>query len=151
MLKPTTGSSSPLGATVTEGGVNFSVFSRTATSMELLLFDSPEDASPAPGRLDGRVLGAEDEEPVTEAEVLLAATEGDLSRRAVTGRDGRFRFDALPPGEYRVTVFANELAEQSSIEHVRSNEVTDVTYRLVLAVDPNTFSATDSGPNRLRS
>ena len=35
----TTGNSSPLGATVGRGGVNFSVFSRDATGVELLLFD----------------------------------------------------------------------------------------------------------------
>ena len=43
----TTGNSSPLGATVVNGGVNFSLFSRHATGVELLLFDKPEDAKPA--------------------------------------------------------------------------------------------------------
>ena len=37
------GSSSPLGATPSPGGVNFSVFSRHATGVELLLFDAPDD------------------------------------------------------------------------------------------------------------
>jgi isoamylase len=41
------GRSSPLGATVTEEGVNFSVFSRSATGMELLLFDREDDGRPA--------------------------------------------------------------------------------------------------------
>ena len=41
------GQSSPLGATITSGGVNFSLFSRTATGVELLLFDSANDARPA--------------------------------------------------------------------------------------------------------
>jgi glycogen operon protein len=40
-------SSAPLGATVRDGGVNFSVFSRTATAMELLLFDGVNDTRPA--------------------------------------------------------------------------------------------------------
>jgi len=31
--------SSPLGATVRDGGVNFSVFSRSATGVDLLFFD----------------------------------------------------------------------------------------------------------------
>jgi isoamylase len=43
---PNTSLSSPLGATVVEGGVNFSVFSRNATGMELLLFDREDDAKP---------------------------------------------------------------------------------------------------------
>ena len=33
----TTGNSSPIGATVVNGGVNFSLFSRDATGVELLL------------------------------------------------------------------------------------------------------------------
>src|SRR5512135_1647173 len=41
------GSSFPLGATVSDGGVNFSIFSKSAESVELLLFDHPEDRAPA--------------------------------------------------------------------------------------------------------
>jgi len=41
------GRSSPLGATVTPRGVNFSVFSRSASGVELLLFDRNDDARPA--------------------------------------------------------------------------------------------------------
>ncbi len=37
----------PLGATVQGGGVNFSLFSRTAAGVELLLFDRDDDATPA--------------------------------------------------------------------------------------------------------
>jgi glycogen operon protein len=42
---PTPGTSSPLGATPSSGGVNFSVYSRSATAVELLLFDHV-DAEP---------------------------------------------------------------------------------------------------------
>jgi isoamylase len=38
------GTSSPLGATSCRGGVNFSVFSKHATGIELLLFDDVDDA-----------------------------------------------------------------------------------------------------------
>ena len=41
------GLSAPLGATVYSGGVNFSVFSKTATLIELLLFDDEKAAQPA--------------------------------------------------------------------------------------------------------
>src|SRR5437764_13000612 len=44
---PKTGRSAPIGATVLDGGVNFSVFSRTAGGMELLLFDREDDAKPS--------------------------------------------------------------------------------------------------------
>jgi len=42
-----TSTSAPIGATVRGNGVNFSIFSRTAKSMELLLFDRVEDARPS--------------------------------------------------------------------------------------------------------
>src|ERR1700739_731609 len=41
------GRSSPLGATVVEGGGNFSLFSRTASGVELLFFDREDDATPS--------------------------------------------------------------------------------------------------------
>jgi glycogen operon protein len=44
---PGAGTSAPLGATPAQGGVNFSVFSKNATGVELLFFDSAEDARPA--------------------------------------------------------------------------------------------------------
>ena len=49
MARPTenSGQSSPLGATMVPGGVNFSVFSRSASSMELLFFDREDDARPS--------------------------------------------------------------------------------------------------------
>jgi isoamylase len=43
----TAGRSSPLGATVVPDGVNFSIFSRSATGVELLFFDREDDARPA--------------------------------------------------------------------------------------------------------
>ncbi|MBV8397989.1 MAG: glycogen debranching enzyme, partial [Acetobacteraceae bacterium] len=41
------GSSAPIGATPCKGGVNFSVFSKHATGIELLLFNGVDDAKPA--------------------------------------------------------------------------------------------------------
>jgi glycogen operon protein len=43
----TCGRSSPLGATVVPGGVNFSVYSRSAAGVELVFFDREDDATPA--------------------------------------------------------------------------------------------------------
>src|SRR6202795_5244447 len=42
----TTGQSYPLGATILPDGVNFSVFSRGASGMDLLLFNREDDARP---------------------------------------------------------------------------------------------------------
>ncbi|MCI0617100.1 glycogen debranching enzyme, partial [bacterium] len=36
----------PLGATVTENGVNFSVYSKNADTVDLLLFDRKDDSNP---------------------------------------------------------------------------------------------------------
>ena len=41
------GQSCPLGATLGENGVNFSVYSRDALGVDLLLFDRDDDARPA--------------------------------------------------------------------------------------------------------
>jgi isoamylase len=41
------GHSAPLGATVTPNGVNFSLYSRHATNVELLLFERADDILPA--------------------------------------------------------------------------------------------------------
>src|SRR6185436_15652482 len=41
------GTSAPLGATVCAAGVNFSVFSKHASSMELLLFDDEQATQPS--------------------------------------------------------------------------------------------------------
>ena len=41
------GHSSPLGATVLPGGVNFSIYSRSAAGMELVFFDGEDDRQPS--------------------------------------------------------------------------------------------------------
>src|SRR5262245_4513515 len=47
-MNPTAfGRPSPLGASMADGGVNFSLFSRTATGVELLFFDREDDATPS--------------------------------------------------------------------------------------------------------
>jgi isoamylase len=42
-----TGNCYPLGATLVSGGANFSLFSRSATGVELLFFDRPDDGQPS--------------------------------------------------------------------------------------------------------
>ncbi len=54
-LRTSAGRHHPLGATVSERGVNFSLFSRSATAVELLLFDRFDDPTPRQViRLDSR-------------------------------------------------------------------------------------------------
>jgi len=47
MIEVLPGKSYPIGATLRPAGVNFSVYSRTATAIELLLFDHADDPAPA--------------------------------------------------------------------------------------------------------
>jgi len=47
VTEPLRGNSSPLGATVVDCGVNFSLFSRDCSGVELLLFDRVDDAGPS--------------------------------------------------------------------------------------------------------
>ena len=41
------GRSAPLGVTLIDGGANFSLFSRSATGVELLFFDREDDINPS--------------------------------------------------------------------------------------------------------
>ena len=47
VVAPTTGRSSPIGATLVDGGANFSILSRSAANIELLFFDQVDDARPS--------------------------------------------------------------------------------------------------------
>ena len=47
LAAPTTGRSFPIGAALVPGGANFSIFSRSAVSIELLFFDRVDDARPS--------------------------------------------------------------------------------------------------------
>jgi isoamylase len=47
VIDRTRGNSFPLGATVLQGGVNFSIFSKNADAVELLLFNHAEDPGPS--------------------------------------------------------------------------------------------------------
>src|SRR4030095_60915 len=47
LAAPAAGGSYPLGATLINGGANFSVFSRSASRIQLLFFDGVDDARPS--------------------------------------------------------------------------------------------------------
>jgi glycogen operon protein len=100
------GRSFPLGATVVDGGVNFSLFSRSASGVELLLFDREDDGTPSsamqidpvtnrtyhywhvfvPGVRQGKIYGYRGEGPSDPALArLVAANEGFLRRQARAG------------------------------------------------------------------
>ena len=104
--------------------------------------DPDPDVDPEPvvrtGNLEGRVLAAEDGEPIEGVEVLLEMPEDpNFARRALTGADGRFAFTELAAGEYGVRVLGDAYGEQSHEEEVVAGEATAVTYRLAPARSGN--------------
>ncbi len=91
----------------------------------------PVPEPPRPGRLEGRVLTQEDDQPIDEAEIVITAPDdASFARRAVTGADGRFVFADLPAGDFSVRVLADQYGDRTQLEEVRPGEVTDVIYRL---------------------
>lgn len=64
--------------------------------------DGASGGREAPGTLHGRVTSADDGAPVEGATVLLETTP----LAAVTGPEGEYRFESLPPGRYRLRVVA---------------------------------------------
>lgn len=69
----------------------------------------PAQAAPAPsdtlpGTVSGRVVGRTLDEPVATALVRLERIGARGARGILTGPDGRYRFDPVPPGDWRLTV-----------------------------------------------
>ena len=136
---PEAGSSSPLGATPCRDGTNFSLFSRHATGVELLLFDRVDDAAPArtvrldpvanrtyhywhafvPGVTAGQLYGYRVEGPwdpasgmrFDPAKVLL-----DPYARAVAVPDGYDREAARHPGDTGATAMKSVVVDPSAYD-----------------------------------
>nr|WP_286177296.1 glycogen debranching protein GlgX [Rhodopirellula sp. JC639] len=128
-----------MGATVMDGGVNFSLFSRTATSLDLLLFDHEDDVTPVrvipidphhdrtyhywhtfvpkirPGQLYGyRVHGPRDPERglrFDAAKVLL-----DPYGRGVVVPAGYDRQAASDPGDNSVTAMKSVVVDPADYD-----------------------------------
>jgi isoamylase len=116
------GQSFPLGATVFPGGVNFSVFTKNCSRVELLLFDAPNDPQPTqvlpfdpehnrsfyywhmfvPGIMAGQVYGYRVHGPFDPHEGMRFDGNKvlvDPYARAVTGCDIYDRQAAIDPGD----------------------------------------------------
>lgn len=62
------------------------------------------------GYLEGTVTDAETEGPVGSAAVWARTADEQVDRIEVTDRNGFYRFDKLPAGEYTVSVFATDVS-----------------------------------------
>ena len=78
-----TGHSAPLGATVVDGGVNFSLFSRSATGVELLLFEREDDA-----RHGGQAFPEHDDRSRTGQQIPDFTGGQPIQRRSLGARNG---------------------------------------------------------------
>lgn len=133
------GRSSPLGATLVEGGVNFSLYSRTATAVELLFFDDEHDAGPSrvirldpaanrtyyywhtfvPGIESGQIYGyrvAGPTEPTRGLRFDAEKTLLDPYGRAVVIPAGYNRQDAFKPGENTASAMKSVVVDAAAYD-----------------------------------
>ena len=128
------GVSFPLGAALVPGGVNFSVFSRHASRVDLLLFDGTDDAAASavipldpqrhrtyhywhvfvPGLRSGQHYGYRVHGPVDPARGFRFDPDKllmDPYGRCVARPEGRSREDARRPGDNTATAFKSVVAD----------------------------------------
>jgi glycogen operon protein len=137
--RTTAGRSWPLGATVVEGGANFSVFSRHATGVEIVLFDREDDARPSrvveldpvadrtyhywhafvPGLAQGQLYGYRVRGPQDPSRGLRFDSDKVLldpyARGVVTPR-GYTRDAARAPGDNAATAMKSVLGDPSAYD-----------------------------------
>ncbi len=105
---------------------------KAALPLALLVFSvlaaQAQTAAPAAGAIAGRVVTA-DGTPVAGVEVRIAG----LRRRTVSGEDGAFRFEGLPPGDYLLEASSPRLGTTVDQIRVAPGAAADVTLTLDLA------------------
>lgn len=77
------------------------------------------------GQLRGRVVDAVSGAPIAGAVVAVLGRPG-----VVTGRDGSYSLNALPPGSYQVSISRAGFAEKRTAFTIRAGEVTNTDFRL---------------------
>jgi hypothetical protein len=85
------------------------------------------------GAIEGQVVGSNGTSPVAGAEVVVvfqAPIFFNVSDVAVTGADGRFRFEDVPVGPYRVTASSVSLSASLTATLATPGEVQQITLRL---------------------
>lgn len=125
------GAAAPLGSTVTDGGVNFSVYSRGATGMELALFERDDDPQPSrvisfdpvtnrthhywhmvvPGLKSGQLYSYRAQGPADSEKYLL-----DPYGREVAVPANYSRVAATRPGENAATAMKSVVVDPSAYD-----------------------------------
>lgn len=116
----------------TRDGVPFAVripwrYDFTLTVVE----KKPEEQKPATvGNLGGTVLISGVDVPLAAAQVVVSGPDG-APHEATTDAQGKWSFEGLPPGKYKVHVAApGGFVPLDASEDVAAGEATDVKYRL---------------------
>ena len=138
-LAAVAGRAAPLGATVADGGVNFSVFARRAALIELLLFDAVDAAKPAavipldrpqhrtyhywhafiPDLAPGQLYGYRARGPAAARDVLRFDPDKvllDPYGRAVAVPDGYSRAAASRPGDNSASAMKSVVANPAGYD-----------------------------------
>jgi hypothetical protein len=88
--------------------------------------EAPRVTTPARlGQVRGRVIDAASGAPIAGAVVAVSGQQ-----RAVTGRDGSYNLNALPPGSHQVSINKAGFIEKRTSFTIRAGEVTDASFRL---------------------
>lgn len=102
---------------------------------------APAAVAPEPARLEGRVLNADDDKPISGVEVLATDAAGQ-TQRTVSDAAGHFTIADLPAGFYSIALNkAPEWRTQDSREELIAGHATALIYRLLPATDPEAFRA----------
>ena len=91
------------------------------------------------GALDGFVQDASGAR-VQSASIVVTSSASPVMRKATTDNRGEFRLEALPPGNYQMTVNAPGFAEVRTWVLIRIGEVHDITVKLKPAATQQTVN-----------
>ncbi|MBV9407124.1 MAG: carboxypeptidase regulatory-like domain-containing protein, partial [Acidobacteriaceae bacterium] len=79
---------------------------------------------------------------VSEATATVQLLGADLKRETRTNSNGEFRFNALPPGDYAITVNAKGFGQANATVPVQVRSVQSITVTLIPATLTQTVNVT---------
>jgi isoamylase len=142
------GSNFPLGANLLQGGVNFSVFSKNAETVELLLFDAAEDPGPSLTiRLDPRKNRTYHYWHV----FVPGIGPGQLYGYRVHGPNAPERGLRFDPGKVLLDPYGRAVVVPKSYSRVAASRAGDncATAMKSVVMDPGTYDWEDDAPPRI--
>lgn len=129
-------------------------FRKPAAPLLALLFLLLSAVPPVWGQAAARPTGVLTGKVVTADGVAVPGAEvrvTELRRRAVTGEDGSFRFEALPPGDYLLEATSPRLGAAVDRVRVTAGGTAEITLALDLAVHQEEILVTASPDARSQS